>query len=161
MKHKCEWFWLEDLKMSRKPLTFHITLKWGKGEEDEARLSRLCLWDNENMICIYLRSKIYFHIEIKQRQFCFCFKVINSVTPALYCGSPPWKMGPLGRVHCIHCATAIYSQRLAEKSSKTPRDKGYIILFVELGAKRTLCSSTRWKPARLAREQRIWPPGYL
>lgn len=51
--------------MSRKLFIFYIILKWGKGEEDEVRLLRLCFWGNENMICIYLRFKIYFYIEIK------------------------------------------------------------------------------------------------
>lgn len=59
------------------------TFIWGDGGMGEARLLKLCLLGNENFICIYIRSNIYFQIEIKKRQFWLYFKVINSLTLGL------------------------------------------------------------------------------
>lgn len=57
--------------MNVKPL--HLLCNFTVGEEEggreEAKLWKLCLWGKENIICIYIRSKMYCQIEIKQRQF--------------------------------------------------------------------------------------------
>lgn len=51
--------------MNVKPL--HLLCNFTTGEEEggreEAKLWKLCLCGNENIICIYIRSKIYCQIE--------------------------------------------------------------------------------------------------
>lgn len=120
------------VRLKNEPTHLSYNLKMGRWRDGRGKTAKLCLLGNENIIYVYIRSKVYFQIEIKQRQFWFYFKIINNVTLGLYCRSPPWKMGPCGTARFLEVNRkeqwGPQRERLYDSLHRT-RSRKYIMFF--------------------------------